>query len=76
MLPRMIGKARATEMMMLGEKISGEKAADWGLIYKCVEDELLQAKARSLAIRLANGLTVAYAVMRTNILTAMENSYA
>lgn len=76
MLPRMVGKARATEMMMLGEKISGEKAADWGMIYKCVEDELLQAEARVLATRLANGPTVAYAVMRKNILTAMENSYA
>jgi 2-(1,2-epoxy-1,2-dihydrophenyl)acetyl-CoA isomerase len=76
MLPRMIGKARATEMMMLGEKISGEKAEDWGMIYKCVEDEALQAEARVLAARLANGPTVSYAVMRKNILTAMENSYA
>ncbi|MGB5077953.1 MAG: enoyl-CoA hydratase-related protein [Sphingorhabdus sp.] len=76
MLPRMIGKARATEMMLLGEKISGEKAVDWGLIYKCVEDDLLQAEARALATRLANGPTVSYAVMRKNILTAMENSYA
>ena len=76
MLPRMVGKARATEMMMLGEKISGEKAADWGLIYKCVEDDVLMAEARALATRLANGPTVAYAVMRKNILTALENSYA
>ena len=76
MLPRLIGKARATEMMLLGEKISGERAADWGMIYKCVEDEALQAEARALAARLANGPTVAYAVMRKNILTALENSYA
>ena len=76
MLPRMIGKARATEMMMLGEKISGEKAADWGMIYKCVEDADLLAEARTLAMRLAGGPTVAYATMRKNILTAMENSYA
>jgi 2-(1,2-epoxy-1,2-dihydrophenyl)acetyl-CoA isomerase len=76
MLPRLVGKARATEMMMLGEKISGEKAAEWGLIYKCVEDEALQAEARALATRLANGPTVAYAVMRKNILTSLENSYA
>ena len=76
MLPRMVGKARATQMMMLGEKIGGEQAADWGLIYKCVEDEALMAEARALATRLANGPTVAYAVMRKNILTAMENSYA
>lgn len=76
MLPRLVGKARATEMMMLGEKISGEKAADWGLIYKCVEDDALQAEARALATRLAKGPTVSYAVMRKNILTALENSYA
>lgn len=76
MLPRLVGKARATEMMMLGEKISGEKAEDWGLIYKCVEDDVLQAEARALATRLANGPTVSYAVMRKNILTALENSYA
>jgi len=76
MLPRLVGKARATEMMMLGEKIGAEKAADWGLIYKCVEDDVLQAEARALATRLANGPTVSYAVMRKNILTGLENSYA
>jgi 2-(1,2-epoxy-1,2-dihydrophenyl)acetyl-CoA isomerase len=76
MLPRLVGKARATEMMMLGERIPGEKAAEWGMIYKCVEDAELLAEARALATRLANGPTVAYAVMRKNILTAMENSYA
>jgi 2-(1,2-epoxy-1,2-dihydrophenyl)acetyl-CoA isomerase len=76
MLPRLVGKARATQMMMLGEKIFGEQAADWGLIYQCVEDEALQAEARALATRLANGPTIAYATMRKNILTALENSYA
>ncbi len=76
MLPRLIGKARATEMMMLGEKISAEKAEDWQMIYKCVEDEALQAEARALALRLANGPTISYATMRKNILTALENSYA
>jgi 2-(1,2-epoxy-1,2-dihydrophenyl)acetyl-CoA isomerase len=76
MLPRLVGKARATEMMMLGERVSGEKAADWGMIYKCVEDDQLMAEARALATRLANGPTAAYAVMRKNILVALENSYS
>lgn len=76
MLPRLVGKARATQMMMLGERISGEQAADWGLIYKCVDDADLMSEARALAVRLANGPTVAYAHMRKNILTALENSYA
>jgi len=76
MLPRLVGKARATEMMMLGEKISAEKALDWGMIYKVVEDADLLAEARALATRLANGPTLAYATMRRNILVAMENSYS
>jgi 2-(1,2-epoxy-1,2-dihydrophenyl)acetyl-CoA isomerase len=76
MLPRLIGKARATEMMMLGERITGDKAAEWGMIYKCVEDAELAAETQALATRLANGPTVSYAVMRKNILTALENTYA
>jgi 2-(1,2-epoxy-1,2-dihydrophenyl)acetyl-CoA isomerase len=76
MLPRLIGKARATQMMMLGERISGEQAAEWGMIYKCVEDADLMTEARALATRLANGPTIAYSVMRKNILTALENSYS
>ncbi len=76
MLPRLVGKARATEMMMLGEKISAEKAENWGLIYKAVDDAALLDEARALALRLANGPTQAYATMRRNILVAMENSYS
>ncbi len=76
MLPRLIGKARATQMMLLGEKISGDQAADWGLIYKCVEDADLQAEARALATKLANGPTLALGIMRQNIATALEMDYA
>ena len=76
MLPRLIGKARATQMMLLGEKIGGEQAADWGLIYKCVDDADLQAEARALATRLANGPTLALGIMRQNIAAALEMDYA
>ena len=76
MLPRLIGKARATQMMLLGEKISGEQAADWGLIYKCVEDADLQTEAKTLAARLANGPTLALGLMRQNIAAALEMDYA
>lgn len=76
MLPRLIGKARATEMMLLGEKIGGEKAADWGLVYKCVEDEALMAEARALAARLACGPTLALGIMRQNIANALDQDYA
>ncbi|WP_338468362.1 enoyl-CoA hydratase-related protein [Novosphingobium sp. ZN18A2] len=75
-LPRLIGKARATRMMMLGEKIYGEQAEDWGLIYKCVDDEELDNEVDSLAARLAGGPTVSYATMRKNILYSLEHGYA
>jgi 2-(1,2-epoxy-1,2-dihydrophenyl)acetyl-CoA isomerase len=76
MLPRLIGKARATQMMLLGEKISGDQAADWGLIYKCVEDGDLMTEARALATKLANGPSLAIGIMRQNIATALEMDYA
>jgi 2-(1,2-epoxy-1,2-dihydrophenyl)acetyl-CoA isomerase len=75
-LTRLVGKARATEMMMLGEKIPAEKAADWGLIYKCVEDADLMVEAQTLATRLANGPTVALGIMRQNLAVALNVDFA
>ena len=46
LLTRAIGRARATRMMMLGEKISGQQAEEWGLVYKCVADDALMDEAR------------------------------
>ncbi|MDC8753069.1 enoyl-CoA hydratase-related protein [Erythrobacter sp. sf7] len=74
LLIRAIGRARATRMMMLGEKISGEQAEEWGLVYKCVEDADLMTEARALAEKLANGPTVAYATMKRNIATALDQN--
>jgi 2-(1,2-epoxy-1,2-dihydrophenyl)acetyl-CoA isomerase len=74
LLARAIGRARATRMMMLGEKISGEQAEEWGLIYKCVDDAALMDEARALATKLANGPTVAYAQMKRNIATALDTN--
>ena len=74
LLARAIGRARATRMMMLGEKISGEQAEAWGLIYKCVDDADLMTEARALATKLANGPTVAYAQMKRNLATALDTN--
>lgn len=76
MLTRLVGKARATEMMMLGEKIGAEKAESWGLIHKVVDDGALQDEAMALATRLAAGPTVALGIMRQNIARAFEVDYA
>src|SRR3546814_15950712 len=63
-------------MMMLGEKISGEQAAEWGMVYQCVEDAELMAEARALAVRLANGPTVSLGTMRKILRAGLSQSYA
>jgi len=76
LLPRLIGLPRATQMMMLGEKISAEQAAGWGLIYKAVEDDALMAEAEELAKRLASGPTVALGAMRQVLRRGLTQSYS
>jgi 2-(1,2-epoxy-1,2-dihydrophenyl)acetyl-CoA isomerase len=55
LLPRMIGRARAMEMMLLGEKLPAAKALEWGMINRCVPDGDVQATAKALALELARG---------------------
>lgn len=76
MLPRLIGRARATEMMMLGEKVPAAKALDWGMVHKVVADDALDAEAFALAERLAAGPTVALGLMRRGLADALESDYA
>ncbi|MEO7865559.1 MAG: 2-(1,2-epoxy-1,2-dihydrophenyl)acetyl-CoA isomerase PaaG [Sphingomicrobium sp.] len=52
-LPRMVGQARALGLALTGEPLPAEKAADWGLIWKCVDDEVLDAEVDALATKLA-----------------------
>jgi 2-(1,2-epoxy-1,2-dihydrophenyl)acetyl-CoA isomerase len=64
LLPRLAGRARAMEMMMLGERIPAEQALDWGMIARVVADEELASEAVALATRLALGPTIAYGLIR------------
>ena len=57
LLPRLVGNARALGLMLLGDKVSGEQAAAWGLIWQCVDDALLAETVDALAQRLAQGPT-------------------
>ncbi len=52
-LPRLIGLARATALCMTGEPVSAEKAEQWGMIWRCVDDDALQSETAELAHRLA-----------------------
>jgi 2-(1,2-epoxy-1,2-dihydrophenyl)acetyl-CoA isomerase len=64
LLPRLAGRARAMEMMLMGDRIPAEKAAEWGLISRVVEDEFLAEEAVALATNLARGPTVALGLVR------------
>lgn len=76
MLPRLVGKARATAMMMLGERIGADQAESWGLIWKAVDDTELMPQSRALATRLAAGPTRALGLMRQGLARALEQGYA
>lgn len=75
-IPRLVGKARATEMLMLGTRIPAERALEWGMIHKVVGDEALDVEAFALAEQLAAGPTIALGLTRRGIRNALESSYA
>jgi 2-(1,2-epoxy-1,2-dihydrophenyl)acetyl-CoA isomerase len=76
MLPRLIGRARALEMMMLGERIAADKARDWGMVHEIVHEDVVDSEAWRLAERLAAGPTVALGLMRRQLHAGLSSSYA
>lgn len=66
-LPKRVGTARAMGLAMLGEKLSAEQAAQWGLIWECVDDDQLDDRVSSLARRLAAMPTRALAACKQAI---------
>lgn len=63
-LPRLVGRARATALAMLGDEIDAEQAAQWGMIWKVYDDESLLEEARLLSAHMAKQPTQAYALMK------------
>jgi 2-(1,2-epoxy-1,2-dihydrophenyl)acetyl-CoA isomerase len=59
MLPRRVGDVRARELLLLGRRLSGAEAAEWGAIHRAVPAESLTAEAEALVAQLAAGPTVA-----------------
>jgi 2-(1,2-epoxy-1,2-dihydrophenyl)acetyl-CoA isomerase len=66
-LPRLVGTARAMGFAMLGDKISAQQAAEWGLIWKCVADDAFAGDVEALVAHLASSPTVALARMKQTI---------
>jgi 2-(1,2-epoxy-1,2-dihydrophenyl)acetyl-CoA isomerase len=59
-LPRLLGPARAMGLALTGEKLGAEQAEQWGLIWKCVDDDALMPTVAALARQLAAGPTHGY----------------
>jgi 2-(1,2-epoxy-1,2-dihydrophenyl)acetyl-CoA isomerase len=72
-LPRLVGKARAQAMMMLGEKIPAQTAYEWGMIYKVTDDDALMSEAMAIATKLANGPTKAIGLIRDMVNQSFDN---
>ena len=68
-LPRLVGQARALGLALTGEPLPAERAAEWGLIWKCVDDGALDAEVDALAAKLAAlpplGLAAIKRIIRT-----------
>jgi 2-(1,2-epoxy-1,2-dihydrophenyl)acetyl-CoA isomerase len=56
-LPRLVGNARALGLALLGDKLPAQQAAEWGLIWRCVEDAELAGVVDALAAQLAVSAT-------------------
>ena len=64
LLSQAVGRVRAMELMLLGEKLPADKARAWGLINRVVPDEQIQTTALALATDLAAGPTRALGMIR------------
>ncbi|GAB3124293.1 2-(1,2-epoxy-1,2-dihydrophenyl)acetyl-CoA isomerase PaaG [Novispirillum itersonii] len=73
-LPRLVGSARAAALMLLGDKVSAEQAADWGMIWKCVDDDALLTEAKAMAAHLATQPTKGLSLIKRALNATWTNT--
>jgi enoyl-CoA hydratase/carnithine racemase len=76
LLPRVVGLARATELLFLGDTISADDALRIGLVNRIVEPEALPGEARALAERLAAGPAFALGMTKTLLNQELDADFA
>jgi enoyl-CoA hydratase/carnithine racemase len=76
LLPRVVGLARATELLMLGDRVSAEDALRVGLVNKVVAADALMDEARGLAGRLASGPSFALGMTKTLLNQELDIDFA
>lgn len=72
-LPRVAGRARAMGLALLGEKLSAEQAAQWGMIWQLVEDAELADTSRQLARHLATQPTFGLGLIKKALQASETN---
>jgi 2-(1,2-epoxy-1,2-dihydrophenyl)acetyl-CoA isomerase len=73
-LPRLVGAARAMGLALLGEKLTAEQAAEWGLIWKVFDDAKLMDESLRLSRTLAEGPTKGYGLIKRAMHASFDNS--
>jgi enoyl-CoA hydratase/carnithine racemase len=76
LLPRVVGLARATELLFLGERIAASDAARLGLFNRVVPGDVLMGEAHTLAHRLASGPSFALAMTKQLLNTELDLDFA
>src|SRR3954469_9488744 len=73
-LPRLVGQARALGLALTGEPLTADKAEDWGLIWKAVDDEALDAEVDAIAAKLASLPPLGLAAIKEMIRSTWQHS--
>jgi 2-(1,2-epoxy-1,2-dihydrophenyl)acetyl-CoA isomerase len=73
-LPRLVGQARALGLALTGEPLPAEKAEQWGLIWKAVEDDALDAEVDAIAQKLASLPPLGLAAIKDMIRSSWQYS--
>lgn len=73
-LPRLVGQARALGLALTGEPLPAERAVEWGLIWKCVDDDVLDGEVDALAVKLAALPPLGLAAIKKLIRTSWSRS--
>jgi 2-(1,2-epoxy-1,2-dihydrophenyl)acetyl-CoA isomerase len=76
LLPRIVGRARARELLILGRQLSGAEAAEWGMAHAAVDDAEVDVAADELAGKLAEGPTVAVGLTKSLLNASYSQSLA
>jgi len=73
-LPRLVGQARALGLALTGEALPAEKAAEWGLIWKAVDDDALDTEVDAIASKLASLPPLGLAAIKEMIRSSWQYS--